>query len=162
MTGNPGTDCPLAFNFISTLLPSGDYGMSSLERYFGTERIVVTIDEEATLGDAVELMHENGIGALLVTRVEDNVAKASGLLTERDVIAALALGADPGRAKVKYYMTPWREVITVSPDTSILEALRIMIEKGIRHLVVTSEEKVLGILSMRDICAAMLAEITAE
>ena len=136
--------------------------MSSLERYFGTERIVVTIDEEATLGDAVELMHENGIGALLVTRVEEGVAKASGLLTERDIIAALALGADPGRAKVKYYMTPWKDVITVDPNTSILEALKIMVEKGIRHLVVTSEERVLGILSMRDICAALLAEMISE
>jgi CBS domain-containing protein len=130
--------------------------MSSLESYFGSERLVVTIDEESTIGDAVELMHENGIGALLVTRKEEGSVKATGILTERDVIAALALGADPGRAKVKYFMTPWREVITVTPDTSLVEALRIMIDNGMRHLVVVNGERVVGILSIRDICAAIL------
>ncbi len=136
--------------------------MSSLESYFGSERIVVTIDEEATIGDAVELMHENGIGALLVVRETEEGSKAVGLLTERDVIAALALGADPGRAKVKYYMTPWENVITVTPDTPLVEALKVMIDNGIRHLVVVSGDRVVGILSMRDICAAILAEITSS
>jgi len=130
--------------------------LSSIEKYFGRERMIITIDEEATIGEAVELMHENGIGALLVTREEEGGVAAAGLLTERDVIAALALGADPNRAKVKYYMTPWKDVITVTPETPIKEALRIMIENGIRHLVVVSGEKVLGIISMRDLCAALL------
>ena len=101
-------------------------------------------------------MHENGIGALLVVRKTEEGTKASGLLTERDVIAAIALGADPNRAKVKYYMTPWDEVITVTPDTPIEDALKIMLENGIRHLVVVDGDRVVGILSMRDLCAALL------
>ncbi len=132
--------------------------MSSIQKYFGRERMVITIDENATIGEAVELMHENGIGALLVTyQDEDGRTKAAGLITERDIIAALALGADPNRAKVKYYMTPWREVITVTPDTPIEEALKIMIDNGIRHLVVVDGDRVVGIISMRDLCAALLA-----
>jgi len=133
----------------------------SIEKYFGPERLVVTIDEESTIGDAVERMHENGIGALLVVKRTEEGAKASGLLTERDVIAAIALGADPNRAKVKYYMTPWEEVITVTPDTSIEDALKIMLENGIRHLVVVDGEKVVGIISMRDLCAALLTPLSS-
>ncbi|NPA84966.1 MAG: CBS domain-containing protein [Crenarchaeota archaeon] len=131
--------------------------MRSIEKYFGRERMIITIDEDATIGEAVELMHENGIGALLVTRQEGDKTRAAGILTERDVIAALALGADPNRAKVKFYMTPWRDVITVTPDTPIEEALKIMITNGIRHLVVVDGEKVVGLISMRDLCAALLA-----
>ena len=127
--------------------------MSSVERYFGKERLIISIDGEATLGEAAERMHENAIGALLVT---SEGGKVIGLITERDVIAALALGADPSRAKVKYYMTPWTDVITITPDVTIEEALKVMIENGIRHLVVVQGDRVVGILSMRDLCAALL------
>ncbi len=128
--------------------------MSSIETYFGRERLIITVNGDATLGEAAERMHENAIGALLVTGEE---GKVIGLITERDVIAALALGADPSRAKVKYYMTPWSEVITVTPDVTVEEALKVMIDNGIRHLVVVQGNKVLGILSMRDLCAALLS-----
>ncbi len=127
----------------------------SIEKYFGPERLIITIDEDATIGDAVERMHENGIGALLVVKRTEEGTKASGLLTERDIIAAIALGADPNRAKVKYYMTPWEEVITVTPDTPVEEALRIMLENGIRHLVVVEGDNVVGIISMRDLCTVL-------
>ncbi|ALU11977.1 histidine kinase [Ignicoccus islandicus DSM 13165] len=128
--------------------------MSSVEKYFGRERLIISIDGDATLGEAAERMHENAIGALLVTA---EGGKVVGLITERDIIAALALGADPSRAKVKYYMTPWSEVITITPDVTVEEALKMMLDNGVRHLVVVQGNRVLGILSMRDLCAALMS-----
>ncbi len=124
---------------------------------FGDRRIVLSIDEESTLAEAAETMHENAVGALIVTKgIEEK--KAVGIITERDVIAAIAVGADPSVAKVKDYMTRWRDIIYSTPEEDVKEALQKMLNAGVRHLVIVENDEVVGVLSIRDLCAASLIE----
>ena len=106
-----------------------------------------TITESAadTLRAAAERMWRNQTGSLLV--VDDD--RLTGIITERDVLRAVALGVDLGAATVDEAMTV--EVFTVPPDMSLREAAREMAARWIRHLPVVEEGQLLGVVSMRDV-----------
>ncbi len=94
-----------------------------------------TITESAadTLRAAAERMWRNQTGSLLV--VDDD--RLTGIITERDVLRAVALGVDLGAATVNEAMTV--EVFTVPPDMSLREAAREMAARWIRHLPVVED-----------------------
>ena len=106
-----------------------------------------TVTESAadTLRSAAERMWRKQTGSLLV--MDDG--RLAGIITERDVLRAVALGADPATATVDEAMTT--EVFTVPPDMALRDAAREMATRWIRHLPVTGEGRVLGMVSMRDI-----------
>jgi CBS domain-containing protein len=106
-----------------------------------------TVTESATdtLRAAAELMWRQQTGSLLVT---DN-GSLTGIITERDVLRAVALGADPDRTTVDEVMTA--EVYTVPPQMPLQEAAREMAVRWIRHLPVTDGGALIGVLSMRDV-----------
>ena len=112
-----------------------------------------TITESAadTLRAAAERMWRNQTGSLLV--VDDD--RLTGIITERDVLRAVALGVDLGAATVNEAMTV--EVFTVPPDMSLREAAREMAARWIRHLPVVEEERLLGVVSMRDVTGIFAA-----
>jgi CBS domain-containing protein len=72
-----------------------------------------------------------------------------GIVTERDMIAALAEGADPATATVADYMTD--QPVTVAPDDDLEVAARRMAELGVRHLPVVDGHQLVGVLSVRDL-----------
>lgn len=76
-----------------------------------------------------------------------------GILTERDVVRAMSTSHDAPIRPVVEWMTKFPT--TVSPDTPVKEALRVMVEGGFRHLPVTRDDRVVGMLSMRDIARAL-------
>ena len=84
-------------------------------------------------------------GSLLVLENDDFV----GILTERDVLKAVATGASLTETPVSQVMT--KDVVTVGPGTSLREAARIMAEHWIRHLPVRDNAKLVGIISQRDL-----------
>jgi CBS domain-containing protein len=90
-------------------------------------------------------------GSLLIT--EDG--RLTGIITERDVLRAVALGADPDRCTVDEAMTA--EVFTVTPDMPLQEAAREMATRWIRHLPVVEEGRLLGVVSMRDVTGIFAA-----
>jgi CBS domain-containing protein len=94
-------------------------------------------------------------GSLLVMEGEHMV----GILTERDVLRAIAHGMDPLQVPVKDLMRT--DVITVGPQTTLKEAAKLMATKWIRHLPVVEGSKVVGILSQRDL-TGVLAEALHE
>jgi CBS domain-containing protein len=106
-----------------------------------------SISSDASVYSAIELMADKNVGGLLV--IDDK--KLVGIISERDYTRKVILkGKSSKDTFVREIMTP--APITVSVDTCIDEAMRIMNEKGIRHVpVVDAEGHVAGVLSMRDL-----------
>ena len=72
-----------------------------------------------------------------------------GVFTERDLMRAIAEGADVDRTPVGDYMTPDPAIVT--PDVALREACDLMIERGVRHLLVAGEDDIIGVVNMRDV-----------
>ena len=105
---------------------------------------LLTVDATATLTDAARQMDSRGVGAALVM----NGDRLSGILTERDVLRAVATGEVEG-TKVGAWMT--HDPDTVAPDERPGHAAAIMIHGGFRHLPVLDGDKPVGIISIRDL-----------
>ena len=107
---------------------------------------VFTLKPSSSVMDAVKLMGEKNIGCIVVT--EDD--KPVGMITERDVVRLLvtrgreAFDADLGSVMKK-------PVITCTPDTAVTKAYVMMYENRIRRLPVVSSEKLVGIVTERDL-----------
>jgi CBS domain-containing protein len=106
---------------------------------------VVTESAEDTLTEAAATMREHQTGSLLVMEGD----RLTGIFTERDVLKAIAQGLDPQQARVREVMT--KDVITISPHTKLKEAAALMASKWIRHLPVVEGERVVGLISQRDL-----------
>lgn len=106
-----------------------------------------TVTDTATdnLRTAAERMWREQTGSLLVTQD----GRLIGIITERDVLRAVALGADPDRATVDEAMTV--DLFTVPPEMPLHVAAREMAARWIRHLPVLENGELLGVVSMRDI-----------
>jgi CBS domain-containing protein len=102
-----------------------------------------------TLAEAARKMWKQQTGSLLVTEGEDLV----GIITERDVLKAVANGVKLEEARVAEVMT--KDVITVGPGTSLREAAKIMADRWIRHLPVVDGGKLVGVLSQRDLAGVL-------
>ncbi len=114
-------------------------------------RTPVFVSLDATLRDAARILAEESIGALLVHAPH----RPAGVLSERDIVAALAEGAEPDRERVRDYMTP--DLASVSAATTIADARDCMLANEVRHLMVVKGETTLGLISIRDILAALPA-----
>lgn len=114
---------------------------------------VWSIHPEASVFDALALMAEKGVGALLV--IDDT--GAVGLISERDYARNVALKGKTSRdTKVANIMTS--HVICVTPDQPIEEAMALMTDKRIRHLPVIDGGQVLGIVSIGDLVKFIIAD----
>lgn len=103
-----------------------------------------------SLRNAAEVMSEHGYGALAVI---DGHGLA-GIITERDVVAAVSSGADPSTTKVAEWMT--RNPDTASPTLEIREAAEWMLAVGYRHLPIVDGDQVVGMTSIKDILWALV------
>jgi CBS domain-containing protein len=115
-------------------------------------RPAVSIPESATIREAIELMLEREMGAVLVERG----GRAVGIFTERDVLRRVArLGIDHGRP-VAEVMTPDPE--TLGPEDGIAFALNRMIVRGFRHIPIVDEAGVpLAVLSLREVASFIVS-----
>ena len=107
-------------------------------------RDVLAVESATTLEDAARRMHERRVGAVVVL---DENARLLGIVTERDVLRAVATGGVEG--PVSEVMTSSPE--TVEPDESAGQAAVLMIHGGFRHLPVVAEGAVVGMISIRDL-----------
>ena len=106
---------------------------------------VVTVDPTASIGEAAEKIIDAGVGAVVVM---EDMARIVGIITERDLMRAVAQRARAAEARVRQWMT--ESVVTIEPDTEIKDAAKMMFEKNFRHLpVVNKEGRLLGIASLR-------------
>ncbi len=115
---------------------------------------VVDIHGYNTLRRAATLLADNQIGMLVVRRG----ALVVGVIGERDIVRAVAEGADVDDVRVDEIMT--EDIAGVQADASVREAVQIMARNSIRHLLVRDEGHVTGVLSARDVLAALPLEET--
>ena len=108
-------------------------------------RDVVTVAPEDTLGEAAAKMTEKGIGAVVVS----DFGRMIGILSERDIMRAVADRIHSSEARVREWMTA--DPMTATTETSVEEAGRTMLENGFRHLPVVEGERAIGMLSIRDV-----------
>ena len=114
---------------------------------------VATIEPTATLREAVEAMAADRLGLLVVAGTNG----MTGVLSERDVIAALADGGDLDEERIRDHATD--RVVTVDAELSVAEAARSMVDAEIRHLAVTRDGDVAGVVSVRDLLVALAADL---
>jgi CBS domain-containing protein len=113
---------------------------------------VVAVGPAQSLREAAQLMAKHRVGSAVVQDAEQLV----GILTERDVLGAVASANDPEAVSVEQIMTA--DVVTVGPDWDLIEAARVMADRRIRHLVVYEGGQLLGVLSVRDVLPAVLPD----
>jgi len=110
----------------------------------GTE--VFSIAPEATVLDALNMMAEHNVGALLVM----SDGEMAGIISERDCIRKVdVMGRNAKDTKVKEIMTS--NVVTLEASHPLEECMSLMIEKNFRHMPVCEGKELLGILSVRDV-----------
>jgi CBS domain-containing protein len=119
---------------------------------------VSTISQERTVDDAVALLKERGIGALVVTGATPPLV---GMFSERDVVRALATSGEKALdQKVADLMS--REVVTCTLATDLNELMTTMTERRFRHVPVVEDDRLLGLISIGDVVKARLEELEHE
>jgi CBS domain-containing protein len=112
----------------------------------GMTEVVLTVGPGHTLREAAAAMCERHVGAAVVV---DPEAQGPGVITERDILVAIARGQDPDEERVADHLTA--RLTFAAPDWSLERAAETMVRGGFRHLVVVDGGELAGVLSMRDI-----------
>ncbi len=114
---------------------------------------VCSINPDATVYDAIELMADKGIGAILVM----DAGKVVGIISERDYARKVILkGKASKETLIKDIMTT--RVIYANPNQSLEECMVLMTEKRVRHLPVMDGEQLVGLVSIGDLVKSIIAE----
>jgi CBS domain-containing protein len=114
---------------------------------------VWSIPPDAKIFEALELMAEKGVGALLVMEGEDVV----GIVSERDYARkVILLGKSSKEAAIREIMTS--KLIVVSSDDNVEECMAIMTNKRVRHLPVMNGNKLVGVISIGDVVKSIISE----
>ncbi len=110
-------------------------------------RDVITLDEAVSAKKAAEIMAQEGISAIITTAE----GKAVGILTERDILKRIvAEDKNSQDTKLKEIMSS--PLITIGPDADLEEAAHLMFEKKIKNLPVIQGNRLIGLVSLQDIC----------
>jgi CBS domain-containing protein len=117
-------------------------------------RDVKTADANDTFSHVAKILHDNRISSVIVKGEKS----PAGIVTERDLVNVVADGLDPKEVRVSDRMTT--DLATVEPRTDIAEAAKLMGERGIRHLPVVEKGELAGVISIRDLTAWAVEEMT--
>lgn len=113
--------------------------------YIVKDQKPVILHSNQTLQEACKRMSKRRVGAVLVTGDDHRLC---GIFTGRDAVRALGEAKDPAVTPLADVMTP--EPVTIGPDRTAIDALRILVDCGFRHLPVVREGKIIGIVSRGD------------
>ena len=114
--------------------------------------VIAEVDSAKSLRSVAEELVADEIGVVLVHAP----GRPYGLISERDLVTVMATGADPRSTQAADVMTT--DLITATPTDSIAEVGTRMLDAGIRHVVLRDGQQVVGIVSIRDVLRALLAE----
>jgi CBS domain-containing protein len=116
-----------------------------------TEKLI-TVEPSTSVAAAVTVMGMQGVGAVLVMEK----GRVEGIFTERDLVRAMSNDIGASSQPVAQWMT--RNPVTVGPEVHVEEALEIMLNGHFRHLPVMEGERLVGVVSIRDLSRAALHE----
>jgi CBS domain-containing protein len=123
----------------------------------GKGRAIYSVEPQAAVLDAIRLMAEHGVGALVVMRG----TTLEGIVSERDYARKVILrGRSSADTPVRDIMSA--PVITVTLDTSVQACMQLMTERHVRHLPVIEGARVIGVISIGDLVKAVIAEQRAQ
>lgn len=130
--------------------------IASILKQKGTE--VVSVRPEDTVLDVARTLTQHRIGAALVRGPEGRIL---GIISERDIVRGMA-GHGPGTSQlpVKELMTS--DLVTVTPQTLVVQALSLITRHRVRHLPVLEEERLAGLVSIGDLVKARIEEAEHE
>lgn len=121
-------------------------------------RQIITIKPEQTLAEALKVLKQHNIGALVVLGTEDEIA---GIVSERDIVRVAADNRDFFGLKVEQVMT--RDVVLGIPEDDVIHVAHVMTERRFRHLpVVDADERVIGIVSIGDVLKSQRDKFMGE
>lgn len=117
---------------------------------------VYSVQLKATVFEALKIMADKQVGALMVM---DKEGKVAGIITERDYARkVILLGRASKNTKVEEIMTPDKDMIRVTPETNTDDCMVLITGKRIRHLPVFEGEKFVGLVSIGDLVRAKIDE----
>ncbi|HJS35090.1 MAG TPA: CBS domain-containing protein [Pseudoxanthomonas sp.] len=118
---------------------------------------VFSVSPDASVLDAIKLMAEKGVGAVLAMQG----ARLCGIVSERDYARKVVLqGRSSSNTPVRDIMTA--KVVTVGPDDSVDHCMQIVTEHRIRHLPVVEGEAIVGVISIGDLVKAVIEDQQVE
>lgn len=119
----------------------------------GKGRAIYSVEPKATVLDAIRVMADRHVGALLVMRG----ATLEGIVSERDYALKVILrGRSAAETTVRDIMSS--PVLTVSPDTTVQQCMQLVTERRVRHLPVVDGGRVVGMVSIGDLVKSVIAE----
>ena len=119
-------------------------------------RHLLTVAPTSPLRRAAVVMTDRGVGSAVVVDSE----KVAGIITERDILHAVAHERDVNQTTVADVMT--RDVVSGAPGWDLLKAVKTMTEGGFRHLLVMEMNDPVGIVSLRDLMDSMAELVPSE
>ena len=106
----------------------------------------VTVERDTNAQAAARIMRDRGIGSLFVTNGKDVI----GIITDTDMVRrVVAAGADPAKTTVEQIMSA--PIVTIEENKTLLDANDLMAQSHLRHLGVTRDSKLVGMISVRDL-----------
>lgn len=114
-------------------------------------RGAISVDEKLTLRSLAAVLSELDIGVALVTRPDGSV----GIVSERDIVGAIAQGAEPDDVWVADVMVD--RLVLAEPEETVLEVAERMSAEGVRHVAVADRGTIVGVVSARDLMPVLSA-----
>ena len=128
--------------------------MTTIRQILAGKPDIYSIEPDATVLDALRLLEQKNVGALLVMRG----GVLSGIFSERDYARRMILhGRSSKETKVREVMTP--DVFVISPDTTSGECMVHMTDRHIRHLPVVEGGRVVGVISIGDVVRCVIDDL---
>ncbi len=107
---------------------------------------IIKVDRDVSVKTAAEMMRDNGIGSIFITSGEGII----GILTDTDLVRrVVAVGSDPLTTTVEQIMSA--PIASIDGNRTLLDANDLMAKQHIRHLGITKDEKMIGMISVRDL-----------
>ncbi|MFZ3137239.1 MAG: CBS domain-containing protein, partial [Thermodesulfovibrionales bacterium] len=116
--------------------------------------VIITVTKDQQISDTVKVMGERNVSGVFV--VDDN-NKLVGIFTERDIVRCVVKGISLENEVIENIMRT--DLITFDPSMVLSSAIAVALRKNIRHLPVVEEDKIVGMITFRDLVSYLLPEI---
>jgi CBS domain-containing protein/NAD-dependent dihydropyrimidine dehydrogenase PreA subunit len=117
--------------------------------------VIVTVSKDRRVADAIRIMSENNVSGIFI--VDEN-NKLVGIFTERDIVRCVMKGVSLEKECVQNIMR--HDITTFDPSMEVSSAIAVAMRKKIRHLPVVESDKIVGMITFRDLVAYLLPEIS--